>query len=196
MSLKFKITPRCRPAHNRPRSAECRCDQADFELTRRRQLSPEPLRAMPACRSQRPETLLTSQRPRTAANQAAISDERPKPLRDHRNSASALSLPREAGSGRTLRAAQGVQEVEKWSGTRPDPIRGRSPAGRRVPASRRGPVWRWHPADRGYPARRRVAVVPARAPFRVMPVAGVWPARPVGSPVGRETTRWFSGNCR
>jgi len=56
---------------------------------------------MPADRSQRPETLPTSQRPRAVANQAAISDERPKPLRDHRNSA---ACPEPAPRGSRLRA--------------------------------------------------------------------------------------------
>jgi hypothetical protein len=190
MSRKFKFTPKCRPAHHRRRNTECRCEQLDFELKRPRQLSPQPTRAMSVDCRLRAETMLTSQPERGLAKPTLVSEEFPN------SSTAAEPAPYGAGSERRLRAAQWMQEVEKWSRTRADPVRWRRPAGRRIPACRRRPVRRWCPADRGYPAGRWIAVVPARAPFRVMPVARVWPSRAIRPPVGRETARCCGGNRR
>jgi hypothetical protein len=111
---------------------------------------------------------------------------------------SALSLRHPgAGSERGLRAAQRVEQIEEWSGTRSDPPRRWSPAGRGIPACGRGPVRGRRPAGGRIPAGGWVAIVPAGTPLRVIPVTRMRrPVAAVGPPVGRITSQRRRGYGR
>jgi hypothetical protein len=117
----------------------------------------------------------------------------------HRAAASQRIRPRqpepaqilEQAQKRGLGAVQRVEQIEKGSGTRSDPPRRWSPAGRGIPVRGR------RPAGRRIPAGGWVAVVPAGTPLWVIPVTRMrWPVAAVGSPVGRITGRWRRGYGR
>jgi hypothetical protein len=88
-----------------------------------------------------------------------------------------------------LCATKRVEQVEKRTGARSYPVRGRGIPRRRVPPGGRSPVGRRVPACRWDPAGSRVAVVPPRTPFGVIPVSVVPPILAPANMVYRKAGR-------